>query len=107
MKVANINIRKLNFGSLLASGTATIEDVIEITFTVIKGSKGEFVSLPQKEYLDKQTGMKKYQNQVKFVKEDGLATFSRAVLDLYNGKPSAQSQSGEENQAVDDSFVPF
>ena len=90
------NLRRVeNLGTLKAwfsvewKGKMTINDC-----RLVAGRNGFFASMPSREYIDKKSGQKKYQNIV-YLEQDLLDKVSRAAMAAY----------GVDNQPEQD--IPF
>ncbi len=97
----DITIRPINAGSLLAGGKLVYNGVVEIDFTIVKGSKGNFASLPRRSY--EKDGETKWANQVYFVDEGLRNEFQETVMAAYN----ADNKDENTNQDAGSDGIPF
>jgi len=91
-------------GNLVGSGSCVVGGLVRINFTVIKGSKGLFASLPQRSYQDKQTGKTQYVNEVSLPDTNLYNEFQKAVVKAFEEASTAPA--GEADQTTGDS-IPF
>ena len=105
----SFKIRKLNTQSKLkAFVSIVIDDIMEVDgFKIIDGSNGLFVSAPSHKGTVMEDGVKveKYFDDVRFVGEEGIATFNeikQAIIAQYNsgGQLSQESQSTQRAAAA-------
>lgn len=76
--------------SVKANGIVTLNDVMNVKFTIFNGSKGTFVGFPGKygEKVDPNTGKKPWYPDVSFPKNDEAEQFknklNQAIVNAYN-----------------------
>lgn len=95
-------------GTLVANGSVDIGGLVTVRFTVIKGEKGVFASLPaRKGNKADASGKIPWYPDVKILNEDLYAEFQSMVKKefakkLSMGKAPPKSKAGEENQVQDE-----
>ncbi len=95
-----------------ANGEVTISEVIKVSFKVIEGSKGLFVSFPQEMY--QKDGENKYKNLVDFVSPETKNDVSSKLIAAYNKRASGADAGSETpieqpkaNNKPKNSNIPF
>lgn len=101
MSITNLEIKKFSSpkGNMLGTGKVTIANTIEVNFTIIKGAKGIFASLPSHKGKNKETGDPQWYTDVRFTQDDDYSKFQSEVRKHFD-----QNDSGETNQ---DDSLPF
>lgn len=107
-KVTEIKVFPLkgNHKTIRANGNCLIGGMVQVRFTIMEGSNGLFVSLPRRQYKDKD-GETKWSNEV-YIPDETLHTmFQKAIIEEYNNIMGGKGQgtAGEEQQYHDS--VPF
>ncbi len=97
-----VTLRRIDHPHIAASGSFTCFDVLKCNFTVLKGSKGLFVSLPRKKGKDE-----KWFNEVSIQGEELYRDFQKYVLEEYNkgqeiGLNQSKGQTKPKSSKVDD-----
>lgn len=92
------------------NGTVLLGDVVEVNFSILEGSKGLFVKLPQRSYKDTE-GTTKYVSEVKIPDEDTYKALTKAILGEFKkvveGKGSTASKSSETKPEQESDGLPF
>lgn len=88
--------------TILGNGSVLVAGVVEVKFTIMKGPKGPFASLPARkgDQKDPETGKDKYYPDVRILDGELYKEFQKLALDAFNsgGKKTGQKASGEQNQ---------
>ena len=104
---------KTQHKTIVANGSCDVAGVMNVKFTVMKGPKGVFASLPGR-YSDKDdptTGKKVWYSDVKLIDKEVYAEFQKIVVEatksalgVGGGTKTAggQAQAGEESQVKTD-----
>lgn len=103
---ANMEIYPLSkpAGTLVANGSVEIGGLVKVRFTVIKGEKGVFASLPaRKGNKPDSNGKIPWYPDIKILNEDLYTEFQTMVKKefakrLGAGKAAPKAKTGEENQ---------
>ena len=91
-------------GNTKAFGRFTIAECVNISFSVVDGKNGLFVSLPSHKGKDTETGEDKWYSDVFVEDKDVLADLQKQCLTAYNEKtggasvPSQGEAAGPDNQ---------
>lgn len=95
--IGSIKVFKNNGSNatFVGRGEVVLCDVVTVKFNVVNGKNGLFVSLPSRQYTDKE-GNKKYENQV-LVKEELYKELQTAILKEFEklGEKSAALPEGD------------
>lgn len=80
-----------------ANGIVTLDEVMNVKFTVFKGPKGLFVGFPGKygEKVDPKTGKKPWYSDVQVTDENFREELSKAILNAYGGSTNNNLNQGE------------
>jgi len=86
--ISEIQIRPISHATLKASGSFLISEAFEVKFTVVKGgTDGMFVSLPRRQYTDKE-GKTKYSNEVYCTSDEARKEYTKKVMEAYKDMPT-------------------
>ena len=93
--------------NLVGNGEVLVQGTVLVKFTVLRGAKGIFASLPSQagKKVD-ENGKIPYYPQVKIPNDDLYQEFQKMVRDEFNRLSTSQDQAGEGNQDFTDN-VPF
>lgn len=93
--ITDIEIYKKNAGKIRGNGTFVVSGMFKISFNVVEGSKGLFVSLPQEKYTDKE-GQTKYAPRVSVPDKDTYSELQKTILAAFEKAGSRERKSKEE-----------
>jgi len=110
---------KMKHDVIVANGTVLVAGTVEVKFTMMRGPKGLFASLPGRKdptgKVDPKTGKPVYYNDVKIPDKEDYMGFQKMAQDAtkvalgLGTTPAPKAPLGEEAQVppVDDSDCPF
>lgn len=94
MKVTSISMKPINGQKLKASGNIELDKEVSLSYLVVEGSKGPFVSWKGTEQYDKADGTKGYSSPI-FIKNESLnKEIQSTILDKYKVEVSAKTSTG-------------
>jgi DNA-binding cell septation regulator SpoVG len=97
MKFSDIRIFPVaNAGNLLANGKVVLDETVEVSFRVMNGKNGQFISLPAQKVEAKDGSGTKYYPEVRFVNEEAKKSFDETVMAAFtsgNATPAKKTVS--------------
>jgi len=100
--ITNVRVTPLtnSKGNTKAFGKFTLSEVVEVSFSVVQGREGLFVSLPSHKGKDKE-GADKWYNDVYVTDETLRKDLQKKCLDVYKAQTGGQGEgAGPDNQEV-------
>lgn len=91
---SNLKLKKVNHPVVKASGSVLVSGTVEVKFTLMNGKSGLFVSLPSREYKNKENE-KKYEQQVIFPDKNVQMELQKLVISEYNSGSEKSESAGD------------
>lgn len=114
MKIGDIKVWPTKGNSVIkANGLVTLDDVLNVKFTIMNGSKGMFVGFPGKygDKVDDKTGKKPWYPDVSFPKNDEADTFRQqltaAIVNAYTTATGSDLNQGQASGPTNQDSCPF
>lgn len=107
MKVTAVFMKAITTSKVLkASGNVVLEGVLSLSYLVLEGSKGPFVTWKGTEQYKKQDGTTGYSSPIFFKDEVVMKAVQKAILDKYALEGNASSQPSLDSGFTNDE-IPF
>lgn len=102
MKVTSVFMKPVNGAKLKASGNVVLDKELSLSYLVIEGAKGPFVSWKGTEQYDKADGTKGYSSPI-FIKSESLdKEVKNEIINKYKLEVASQSTPASTGNGLTD-----